>query len=243
MKAPGTKEILSIWERNIGKPLIEKTIDLLYASGNAAEDPAELSIGERDTRLFQLRENMFGPQLYNISACPACHVQLEWKTSIKELIPANQESKPSLLRSLDVEDYHIVFRLLNSYDLIKAFSDPAYKKDPRKLLADCILEIKKENEDCNSKHLPETAYDKIEECMSSQDPQADIRMLLNCPACRHRWEMPFDIASYIWIEIDNWAKRILHEVAILASAFGWSESAILSMTQHRRQLYLAMINR
>jgi hypothetical protein len=245
MTAPGAKEILNIWERGGSRSLIEKTMDLLYASdpGSDKEDPAGLSIGERDARLLQLREWMFGSQLFNIADCPACHERVEWITTIGELLPLNQEEKSPLLHDINVDDYHIRFRLINSYDLIRASSDPAYRSNAKKMLSDCIIEVEKGKENVDPLALPDSVYDKLDQQIAEVDAQADIRMVLNCPKCSHTWEMPFDIVSYLWIEIDNWARRILHEVAVLASAFGWSESDILNMSPRRRQLYLEMVKR
>ena len=42
-------------------------------------------------------------------------------------------------------------------------------------------------------------------------------------------------------EIHAWAKRTLREVHTLASAYGWSEREILSMSAVRRALYLEMV--
>jgi hypothetical protein len=52
----------------------------------------------------------------------------------------------------------------------------------------------------------------------------------------------FDIASYFWDEINAWANRILREVHILASRYGWSERDILALSPWRRQFYLDMVN-
>jgi hypothetical protein len=127
--------------------------------------------------------------------------------------------------------------------MVRVTNDPAYRSQPRKLFIDCILEVQKDNQHCNAIDLPDIILDKLDQRMAEEDPQADISMMLTCPKCSHAWEMPFDIISYLWIEIDNWAKHILHEVAMLASAFGWSESDILNMSPRRRMLYLQMIKR
>jgi endogenous inhibitor of DNA gyrase (YacG/DUF329 family) len=245
MQSPATKEILTIWEKSKSRSLIEKTMDLLYASNNRndKEDPAALSIGERDARLFRLREWMFGSQLFNIADCPACHERVEWITTTTELLSLNEEKKSSLSHVLDVDDYHIQYRLINSYELIKASSDPAYRADAKKIFSDCIIDVQKGEEPYNPDELPGYLYDKLDQQMAEEDSVADIRMMLNCPKCSHQWEMPFDIVSYLWIEIDSWAKHVLHEVAVLASSFGWSESDILNMGPRRRQLYLEMIKR
>ncbi len=77
--------------------------------------------------------------------------------------------------------------------------------------------------------------------MAEQDPLAVIQMSLTCSACAHNWPLTFDIISYLWIEIDRWARHTLREVAQMAYAFGWSESDILALSPHRRKLYLKMI--
>ena len=64
---------------------------------------------------------------------------------------------------------------------------------------------------------------------------------LNCADCGHRWVSAFDIVSFLWSEIDNWAKRLLREVCALATALGWREADILAMSAQRRQLYLQII--
>ena len=77
--------------------------------------------------------------------------------------------------------------------------------------------------------------------MAEVDPQADVQMDLTCPACGHQWQALFDIESFFWREISAWANRILREVHALASAYGWRESDILSMSTWRRQTYLNLI--
>jgi len=121
------------------------------------------------------------------------------------------------------------------------FGIPAVYVDPEKLLRDCIVEVQKGGARCEVADLPEEILELLDQRMAEEDPQADISMLLSCPKCSYQWEMPFDICSYLWIEIDNWAKRALREVAMLAAAFGWSESDILNMSPRRRRLYLEMI--
>ena len=77
--------------------------------------------------------------------------------------------------------------------------------------------------------------------MAEADPQADVQIDADCPACEHRWREPFDIASYLWTEISVLARRLLIDVHDLASAYGWSERDILSMSSARRNAYLEMV--
>jgi len=243
MRVPGANEILNIWERSGGKSPAERSIDLLYVSSTGAEDPAALSIGQRNTLLFRLREKLFGPSLSNIADCPSCHERVEWVSGISDLLIAGGERDvlATEVFTLNAEPYEIQFRLPNSYDMLRVYADPVYQSSPERLYWDCIQEVKKGMDGYNAADLPQEVLDQLDRRMEAEDPQADISMLLCCPNCAHAWEMAFDICSYLWIEIDNWAKHALREVATLASAFGWSESEILGMSPRRRRLYLEMI--
>ena len=77
--------------------------------------------------------------------------------------------------------------------------------------------------------------------MAEADPQAEVELALNCPACGEGWQAPFDIESFFWDEIGAWARRVLGEVHVLASSYGWRESDILNMSAWRRQFYIDLI--
>ena len=79
------------------------------------------------------------------------------------------------------------------------------------------------------------------EALAQADPMADLRLGLTCVACGHAWQSPFDTASFLWTELDAWAARILREVHTLASAYGWTERDILSLSPGRRAQYLEMV--
>jgi hypothetical protein len=89
--------------------------------------------------------------------------------------------------------------------------------------------------------LPDTLLETITAHMAELDPQADTRLSLSCPGCHHCWQALFDIVSYFWNEIQAWAARIFTEIHLLASAYGWSEADILSLSPLRRQMYLSRV--
>ena len=123
------------------------------------------------------------------------------------------------------------------------FADKAdYAATPAKMLALCLLEIQCYGKVHEVHDLPDSVLEALSHRMEEEDPQADIRMSLNCPHCSHQWEVQFDIETYLWTEINWWAKRILRDVHILASAYGWSEYEILNLSPIRRQAYLNMVN-
>ncbi len=113
----------------MNRPLLEKALFLLNAacSDSDPEDPALLSIGNRDALLLQLREWMFGSRLLNVSHCPACGEYLEWVTEIADLRLSSPTKITTASYSLQVDTFNIQFRLPNSYDLSRVASDSAYQ--------------------------------------------------------------------------------------------------------------------
>ena len=70
---------------------------------------------------------------------------------------------------------------------------------------------------------------------------ANLTISATCPACGNKWEIIFDIVSYLWGEINAWAVRTMHEIHLLAATYGWREADILALSAWRRQRYLEMI--
>ncbi len=76
--------------------------------------------------------------------------------------------------------------------------------------------------------------------LSTCDPQADVRIDLDCASCGHRWTSPFDIARYLWTELETHARRLLYDVHALATAYGWAEADVLAVSPARRRYYLEL---
>ncbi len=204
---------------------------------------SHLSIGERDARLLQLREWMFGSTLRNKVSCPKCAEQVEWETDTGDLHLQTFTSEFSVREFLlEKEGYAIHFRLPDSADIARINRNESTEDIIKKLISGCILKIDREGKECPPADIPESVWEALDQKMGEEDPQADLRIKLTCPACSHGWETCFDISSYLWTEITNWAQHILQEVYFLARAFRWSEKDILTMSAQRRHLYLKMLN-
>jgi hypothetical protein len=70
---------------------------------------------------------------------------------------------------------------------------------------------------------------------------AELTCAVECPGCGARELLDFDIARFLWAEVRAAARRLLAEVHELASAYGWSERDITTMSPARRYAYLEMI--
>jgi hypothetical protein len=114
----------------------------------------------------------------------------------------------------------------------------------RRLLDRCLLSAKNpEGEAVAVQDLPPAALQAVAERMAAADPQGDVQLALQCPACGHAWPAAFDIVSFFWTEVDAWARVLLREIHVLASAYGWREADILALSPWRRRSYLELIGR
>jgi hypothetical protein len=143
--------------------------------------------------------------------------------------------------SLRRGEQEVHFRLPTLRDLRDAVALKDAGQARRHLLQACVLKMTRDGLEVPVDLLPEEIAQEVERQQAQADPQADIRLDLSCPSCGHSWQESFDIAAFFWTEIDARAQRLLQEVHQLASAYGWSEAAILALSSARRQLYLEML--
>jgi len=250
MKSLTAEELLGAWEMGLNAPLLRKALYIL-ATAYPEQPPdalLQLSIGQRDLRLLQLRERLFGRQLSNTAVCPQCEQRLEWENSVSDLVaePA-QHGAAEHEHVLDTDGYHIRFRLPNSTDVAVVLNDARdhggteTEKSQRQLLSRCVLALEHSAAECEPGQLPDAVIQSLAQRIETLDPQAEIRIRLDCPECSHSWDVLFDIAAYLCTEVNDWAEQMLWTVYRLASAYGWSERDILGLSPVRRQLYLGML--
>jgi hypothetical protein len=244
MRALSAQELIAAWERAAGRPSTHRALILLGAAcpDDSPEELARLPIGERDTRLLELRESTFGPELNSFSSCPACGEKLELAVNASELRAGHEGEQPTDMK-LAVDEYEVSFRLPNSFDLMAAAGAGEAERGRALILGRCVSSALCGGEEVSAGELPESVVEAIAARMGELDPQADIRLALKCPVCGNQYSATFDIESFFWAEINAWASRLLGEVHVLASAYGWREADILNMSALRRQCYLNLVSR
>ncbi len=248
MKPLSATELLNAWERGLNQPILERALILVTAASPEldAETAANLSIGERDARLLQLREWMFGTRLLNTARCPQCGEKVEWEGSTTDLrIQSIGDIEPAEEFTLDTDGYRLRFHLPGSRDVAAAVSAASQQGNDtaEALLEQCIVSIEQEGKKRKFSELPSRTLDALSRHIEQLDPQAGIRTTLVCPECARQWEVLFDIATFLWAEINSWAERTIRAIHRLATAYGWTESEILNLSPLRRQLYLGMVDR
>src|SRR5581483_5816753 len=217
---------------------IDRALTLLCASvGRDRAELAELSLGERDELFFELRERLFGAALEAYVECPECGEQLEFSTTTTSL-----RARPAgdAARELVSGEYALEFRLLNSRDLGAIVEAGEPEAARAVLLERCVLAARRAGEPLAPRELPPEIVDELGERIEAADPQAAVRVTLPCPACGAQCRVPFSIAAFLWSEVNAQARRLLHEAADLARAFGWRDVDTLAMSPARRRFYLEL---
>jgi hypothetical protein len=243
MRPLSAAQLLDAWERGLSEPASTRVFPLLAASEMdcSFDALASLSIGERDSRLLMLRQSMFGSQLASVANCERCSERLEWTIETPDLI-TKQPVQSSHNLSVEVDGFHVDFRLPNTLDLAaianRNWTDAASAS--QQLLQNCIVVAERDGKEISTSALPVSVTNEIVRRMADADPQADLQVDLSCPACGEQWRAQFDIESFFWSELCSWAQKILSEVHRLARAYGWSEKEILNLSPWRRQVYLSL---
>jgi len=242
MQPPSTSELLGAWELGLGQPPARLALALLgvAVAHTAPEDLAGMSIGRRDASLLDLREASFGPRAAAVATCQNCAAQLELDIDIRELRvpPGDENASSGGSLAVSARGYEVEVRLPDSYDLAASVRDGDVEATRRALLERCVIDARHGDSPVPASALPAAVGEAIETRMGEADPQADIRLALTCPECAFQWEVNFDIVSFLWMELNAWACRILSEVHLLASAYGWPEREVLALSQARRRFYL-----
>lgn len=231
--------LLDVWERGAALSPVRHALLLLSVASpeESVESLAVLPIGERDARLLRLREACFGRRITSVAACSSCGERLDLSFDTSD-ITASPTGAYSEIHSIALDGFDVRFRLPNSLDLLTLSAVGNTGRDD--LLARCLLEQHAEGEPIEPGSIPRSVLDAVVDRMAEMDPQADVTLALQCPSCSHAWVALFDIVSFLRREIEIWAERVLLDIHILASRYGWSEADILNLGASRRQRYVEM---
>jgi len=240
MRIPSQAELVEMWERGSGQPSFERALIVLsVCSDESREQLAQMSIGQRDGRLLEVYRGLFGSFLDAFAECPACTEPLEYRLAAGTLVSAEERGEKTLM--LETSDARVELRAPNSFDL-EAIDDFKDLSEARNLLLErCVVSASLGGTRVSTDKLPAPLVEQIDAKLAEADQQAEMMISLECSACGHAWQVLLDIERFLWAKISALAKRLLSEVHVLASAYGWTETDVLSLGSARRQLYLDMV--
>ncbi len=243
MRALSAQNMIQIWEVSQFQHPIDRAFTLL-TFGCPEKSPQELitlSIGQRDADLLTLRELTLGAKMESYAECPQCNERLEFTINTSDIRlskPMGTENQEYILTSAELQ---LRFRLPNSQDLAAVVGYQDITKARRLIGQRCVLEVTSNGIIIPEYELSPHLLTQLAQQIAQYDPQAEVLLNLNCPACNHEWQILFDIVAFFWQEISVQAKRLLREVHILAKSYSWREADILDMSNLRRQFYLDLL--
>jgi hypothetical protein len=232
MRPPTPAELLALWEAGTSLEPLDRGVLAARAASQGLENVADWSLGRRNQALAQLHSAAFGPALSGWTRCPECGEQLEFEFDGRSV--ANAEPGPEEGCPVTVGGWR--FRLPTSRDLAAATRAESEAAATRLLLSACWAGPQPAAADWNEEDVR-----AIEERLAEADPLAEIRLRFDCPACSASFDESLDFSHFVWAKIESQAKRILRDVHLLASAYGWSESQILALSPERRTAYLDLV--
>ena len=240
VRAITTDVMLSAWEQAYGLGIVAKGLALLALAQPQVPVARllEWPIGARDAALLALRAQLFGQEVKSLVACPRCNVQVELEFRVDNILVGS----PPCAVEFEVAcgDRQLALRSPNSADLLAMEELTTHQERRREMLRRCLRTT---DTNVAAADLSEAEIESLAQRIVDNDPQADVRLALDCAACGHVWSARFDIVTYLWRELDCWAQRLLAEVHLLASTYGWSEREITALSPWRRQIYLEMLRR
>ncbi|GAP49013.1 hypothetical protein [Streptomyces azureus] len=241
MVITGAAELLATWEAGLAEAPTGRAL-LLHRTARPDVDAAVLPVlpvGEREADLFALRRALFGERMQVRLECAACGEDMEFDLDAGEFARSLGKPGPpgdSLVR-VEQDGWDVRFRLPGVADLTAA----ARAADPRTaLLARCLVSARRDGAAVPAEDLPVPVQRRIAEAVEAADPGADVTLNVACPECGAATRAELDIASYLWTELDSWARDLLLDVHLLATSYGWSEPEILALSPLRRRYYLEL---
>jgi hypothetical protein len=222
--------MLDLWDAGARAPAWQRAALLLQWAWPEA-DVHLWPAGLANARLLELRSALFGAAWHCVADCPACAQVAELRLDIAALLAAAPDAGPATAgrHAVDAGAGSTGFRvpLLGDLAQLTGTGSPAAVR-----LLDVIADAP-----C----LPAAARGAISDALLRLDPLAAIDLVVDCPACGHQWRAAAEPGPMLWVELSALARRLLAEVAQLASAFGWSEQQVLALPPTRRQCYLDMV--
>ncbi|SHF09558.1 T4 family baseplate hub assembly chaperone [Streptoalloteichus hindustanus] len=233
-------DLLATWEAGVSAGAVQRAL-LLHALARGGEpgDHLAVPLGERDLDLFGLRRRLFGERLNGRITCAGCGEELEFDFDVGQVLSLSPPPAEPLV--VKVGGRVVRFRLPTSGDLLAAVAAGSAEEAKAVLLERCVLTVDGQSDAELVRELSDDLREPVAQAAAEADPGADVRLDLPCAECGHRTKAAVDIASYLWSELDNWARSTLVDVHLLASAYGWSEPEVLALSPLRRRYYLELV--
>jgi hypothetical protein len=234
---PGVSSSQAMWLLDVADRMAGRG-PLAGALAITGEDDAE--VAALDQRLLELRAQLFGRTLDAVALCPACGEELELELDTQQLAADTNAVADEL--TLRRGGWEVVFRMPTATDLAAVTGLGDTQQARSQLASACVITAQHHGvAPAPGKALPETVVAEMAKRMADRDPLGGSRVAFACPACGDNAEPAVDVAWLVTRELCAAADRLADDVHALASAYGWTEAEVLSLSPARRERYLERV--
>ena len=227
---------ITAWERGVREDTLDRAVTLLASATGLSRDQAESAdVGSRDAVLVDVLSRFTGGVVQACVRCTGCGERLDVPLDLTAF-PRTPWREPGALLEVEVSGFGVRFRLPSTGDLrLLRGRDAVVGR--RLLLARCVQAEAGSGED-----LDEETAAAVEVAMEEAAPGGAVTVRTGCPDCGAETAAALDIPALLWAEVQAQAVALLHQVHVLASAYGWTEPEVLALSPARRAAYLELVS-
>lgn len=199
----------------------------------------DLSLGQRDAWVLELRCATFGDTLASRVTCPDCGLLLTVRIPHGHisLQPPSTSDAPIAVR---VEEGPVVIeaRAPDGAALLAAEACHDLATARASLISSCLRSVRRDGEPVDPLSLDDGILERVGEAIVAAEPQVEVRVAMTCAGCGREWAPVLDIVQFLWREVSTASVHLLDEVHQLAIGYGWSEEQVLKLSSRRRRQYV-----
>lgn len=226
--------------------LLARCLEQLGSKAPHADDVRSLTVGDREALLLHLRRASESDRIDCVVTCPhrECGEPVDVGLRVSDLLLSSYDDVVAWREeSVRVGDHGVPvrFRLPTGADqeAVAALARDDAALAARRLLGRCVEPVGDGRDPVVG--LGEEGVAALAARMADLDPQAELRLRMECPACAAPITTLFDTATFLFAEMGAAGDRLYQEVHALAWYYHWSEADILDLTAGRRRRYLDLI--
>lgn len=199
----------------------------------------DLSLGDRDAWVLELRCGTFGDELAARVRCPNCAGTLSARiphahVALQALCSAPHEA--CVVRVTD-GDVSVEARTPDGAALAAAACCADVAAARASLVSSCVSALR-DGAPLDPLELDDALLRRVGEAIVEAEPQVEVRVPMSCAACGHEWAPVLDVVHFFWRELSASSVALLDEVHQLAIGYGWSEEQVLRLSPRRRRQYV-----
>lgn len=205
-------------------------------AGTGEVDTGRFSLSAAERILLEVRRRTFGESLRGNLCCPACGMTLAVQIDATQLMDDNPVGAPGPV-TVEVDGLRVVARIPTLDDLVAAAGAGTSAAIRLHLVDACIVAAYGPDGEVETSDLHDDVIAHVGDALVAADQFAELRLAPTCDACGATWLALVDMGRWLWDEVEAAAERLLDQVHLLASAYGWSEGTVVALSPRRRRAY------